>query len=799
MVTANTLATAPRARGAQAVLTRPNPPGDQPSKPRRREFWVRRLRDALAARSSQAFDVAEEGLRLWPADPEILMLAALTALAGNQPERALALLKRHGKRYVPGKAVTLLTALALGQQGHFAQAATMLRGAHLNTDHAALAWFVGDAVMADWLFARLREIRVEKLRRGGGSSDGSRRAKPPDIRLPPPRPAHASGEGRKAPPTAPPQPAVADLPRLEARFDIAFRLTDPDGIEIAGADASPDLVPFYLRGELVRLSLFEGFDELLCLAALQGVEAHWYQVETVRKVLKQYRGRVLLADEVGLGKTIEAGMVLKEYMLRGMAERILILTPASLVGQWRDEMASKFGIDCATSQDPLLRSDPATFWAQPRVIASIAAARRREQADMLVGLSYDVVVVDEAHHLRDQTNASYRLVNSLQKRFLLLLSATPVQNSLLELYNLLTLLQPGIFKTQKEFRSVYMVPGKPREPANRERLRDLMRSVMVRNTRALTALRMRRRQASTLRAIPDPAEAACYDEMSALVREFAAIEGPAGTDLPGGPERPHRLSLQHLLAAAGSSPAASAAAIDRMAARFPKDRRWPDLLARTQAITAGAKEAALLRLLAQNPAEKKLVFVHHRDSMTHLADRLRRQKTPFALFSGDMTGQQKDAAVVAFRDHVPLLLCTESGGEGRNLQFCNTLINFDIPWNPMAIEQRIGRIDRIGQTREVFIFNLVTAGTIEDAVLRILDEKINMFELVVGEVGAILGEVDEQQDFSTLVLDAWLHETDQARAAAFAQLETQLLAARRDYEGIKQLDEALFGNDLDAA
>jgi SNF2 family DNA or RNA helicase len=193
------------------------------------------------------------------------------------------------------------------------------------------------------------------------------------------------------------------------------------------------------------------------------------------------------------------------------------------------------------------------------------------------------------------------------------------------------------------------------------------------------------------------------------------------------------------------------------------------------------------------------VFVHHRDSLTHLADRLRREGTPFASFAGDMSGPQKDAAVEAFREQVPLLLCTESGGEGRNLQFCNTLINFDIPWNPMAIEQRIGRIDRIGQTREVFIFNLVSAGTIEDAVLRILDEKINMFELVVGEVGAILGEVDEQQEFSTLVLDAWLQGTEQAREDAFAQIESQLLAARLQYEGVKQLDEALFGNELDAA
>jgi SNF2 family DNA or RNA helicase len=396
--------------------------------------------------------------------------------------------------------------------------------------------------------------------------------------------------------------------------------------------------------------------------------------------------------------------------------------------------------------------------------------------------------VDEAHHLRDQSSASYQLVNRLQKRFLLLLSATPVQNSLLELYNLLTLLQPGIFKTQKEFRQAYMVPGKPREPVNRERLRDLMRGVMVRNTRAVVALKLPRRHASTLRATPDEAEARCYTDLTALVREAAS-----------GGDGAHRLSLQHLLAAAGSSPAAASAAIARFADRHREDKRWTDLLGRARALTAGAKEAALMRLLAQNPTEKKLVFAHQRDTLHHLAEVLRQLGLSFATFSGDMTGPRKDAAVEAFRDSVPILLCTESGGEGRNLQFCNTLINFDIPWNPMVIEQRIGRVDRIGQAREVFVFNLVTAGTIEDSVLRILDEKINMFELVVGEVGAILGEIDEQQDFSTLVLDAWLQATEQGRAKAFGKLEAQLLAARQGYEGVKQLDEALFGNELDAA
>lgn len=746
-------------------------------------FWIINLQDALANRSSRAVSIADKALELFPADPEILLLSTLTSLASGQPDQALVRLKRYTKRYRPGKATALLHALALGRQGRHNQAWAMLRDEGMDTEAAARRYFIGRQVMDDWLSNHLREIRAL------GRTPAT---KPPAVKKPAPKPAPKAPktQAAKPPKPVPAQPTVEALPKLEARFDISIEIANPDAIQVAGADPDPE--PFRLRGELIRLSLFEEFDELLCVPGLNGVEPHWYQTETVRKVLKQYRGRVLLADEVGLGKTVEAGMVLKEYILRGMAERILILTPASLVGQWRDEMHAKFGIECATTHDPLLRADPAAFWAQPRVIASIAVARRKDHAEILSGLTYDVIAVDEAHHLRDQSSASYQLVNRLQKRFLLLLSATPVQNSLLELYNLLTLLQPGIFKTQKEFRSVYMVPGKPREPANRDRLRDLMRGVMVRNTRALAALRMPRRHASTLRATPDAAEAACYQELTELVRE-AAAKGEAG----------HRLSLQHLLAAAGSSPMAAAAAIKRYIERHVEhplgDPRWTGLLTRTRAIKAGAKETALLKLLAQNPGEKKLVFVHQRDSLSYLADQLRRKKIAFAQFSGDMTGPRKDAAVESFRDDVPVLLCTESGGEGRNLQFCNTLINFDIPWNPMAIEQRIGRIDRIGQTREVFIFNLVAAGTIEDSVLRILDEKINMFELVVGEVGAILGEVDEQQDFSTLVLEAWLQTTDQERADAFTKLENQLLAARRDYEAVKQFDEALFGNELDAA
>jgi len=165
----------------------------------------------------------------------------------------------------------------------------------------------------------------------------------------------------------------------------------------------------------------------------------------------------LLADEVGLGKTIEAGMVLKEYLLRGMPESVLVLAPASLVGQWREELETKFDISCATTHDALLRSDPDQFWSQKRLIASLALARRSGYAERLLARSFDLVIVDEAHHLRDRTSQSYKLVDALNKRFLLLLSATPVQNDLTELYNVLTLLKPGIFKTFKEFRAAMAV------------------------------------------------------------------------------------------------------------------------------------------------------------------------------------------------------------------------------------------------------------------------------------------------------------------------------------------------------
>jgi SNF2 family DNA or RNA helicase len=770
----------PRASAAQTVL----PFGDPPEEAR---GWDQVLLAAFADpdRTSGFLAQAEAGVRAQPGDGRILLLAATAALLDQNPQRAQVFLKRFSKRYVSTAPYQLLRALVLAEENQLGSARSVLQAHGLTTRFGALQVFPGGWTRKEWLFRRHDRIfeRNKTAPRKRTTSEAGRNRVQTPVKGKPnePRGKRMPSPAAEAPPAPPGLPVIGiDIP-LNATLDLAPLLT------AMRKPPESDGGWYGLRERFAHLGLAQGFDELLCLPHLRGIETFWYQVETVRKVLRQFRGRVLLADEVGLGKTIEAGMVLKEYLLRGMIDSVLVLAPASLVGQWREELGTKFDIPSATTHDALLRSDPDRFWNQKRLIASLALARRGEHAARLAGCSFDLVIVDEAHHLRDRASQSYKLVDALNKRFLLLLSATPVQNDLTELYNVLTLLKPGIFKTLMEFRAAYMTPGKPRQPANPERLRALMRDAMVRNTRAVVALKLPRRHATTIRVDGAEGERAAYQELAAAVRRLAAERSGR-----------NRLALHHLLGAAGSSPAAAAVAVKRFADRHADEPNWHALAQRWACAGDGGKETALLELLRRNPDEKKLVFVHYRETLDHLADLLAREGFAFARFEGGLSGPDKDAAIVAFRDSVPVLLCTESGGEGRNIQFCNTLINFDVPWNPMAIEQRIGRIDRIGQQREVFVFNLVTRGTLEEQILQLLDEKISMFELVVGEVGAILGGLEEDCDFADLMLDAWLRATEANRNEAFDALGHRLREARRHHESAKALDESLFGEDFEA-
>lgn len=571
----------------------------------------------------------------------------------------------------------------------------------------------------------------------------------------------------------------------------------------------------WLHQEHARLSLLRGFDELLCLEGLHGVEHLPHQIETVRKVLRHFRGRVLLADEVGLGKTIEACLLLREYLLRGMARRVLILVPAPLVSQWHEELSGKFELEF-TAPSKGVAADHAEFWTRhDRVLASLSFVKAKKRAAIVAAQPWDLVIVDEAHHCKNRATLNWQLVNSLQRRFMFLLSATPVQNNLLELYNLLTLLAPGHLRTETDFKKRYVKRGNPRDALNRERLRSLLGEVMVRNTRSLVQLNLPARYAQTVLAKPEEAEAELYRKLTNFLRsrgsglangleptdetaagDFEEIEPAADTAIATeGMSAPiSRLQLSSLLAAQGSHPVSVAASLERIASADPEAAALARLAA---SIGESAKDARLLDLVQNSEGHKLLIFVNFRRTLAHVAGLLRAKGVKFSVFSGEQSAREKDEAVAAFRDLVPIMLCTESGGEGRNLQFADTLINYDLPWNPMKIEQRVGRVHRYGQTREVFVFNLCTAGSLESRILHVLNEKIRMFELVVGEVGSILGNLEDGDQFESLVLNLWLRSRDDAELEqSFDSLGETLLEAQEQYVQAKELDEALFGEDF---
>ena len=546
-----------------------------------------------------------------------------------------------------------------------------------------------------------------------------------------------------------------------------------------------DSIDYYeARTELFNLSLMADYDSLVCLPTLTTIDKHWYQIETARKVLRQLGGRALLADEVGLGKTIESGLILSEYLARGMIQSILVLTPASLVSQWQQELAEKFNVDCLTTDDKQIQQNPLEFWTSfDRIIASLNTAKSPKHYPHVTKRNWDLVIVDEAHHLKNRSTLNWKLVNALNKRFILMLTATPVQNSLVELFNLLTLLKPGLLKTEAAFKKEYVSSNNGRVPKNPEKLRQLMREVMVRNTRSLVDVQLPKRFATTITVTPSSSEQKLYQDLTNFLR---------ATDL-----NLDKFSRTNLLMRAGSSSRALTESLKNLAKRLQCDE-LKILIRRAAQIKQVEKALALVDLLKQSQ-QKTIVFTTHKATSAYLAETFLDAGIPFAEFLGDMSLKQKDAAIDAFRDSVSVLLASETGGEGRNIQFANCIVNYDLPWNPMKIEQRIGRIHRIGQTQDVFIFNFCLKDSIEEYILQILHDKINMFELVVGEIETILGNVDDDFDFSEVVMDIWLkHQTPTLLNSAFEQLADELVQAKDKYRVSSELDEQIFGADFEA-
>ena len=574
-----------------------------------------------------------------------------------------------------------------------------------------------------------------------------------------------------------------------------------------GKFASRELYQLRLLAE--HALLVSGFDELICLNLLQFAPFD-YQMKAAQTMLRRFRGRGMLCDEVGLGKTIEAGLVIKEYLARNVVQRVMIVTPAALVEQWREELSAKFGLPgFITTADPDFRAAGIEAWGRfPLLIASLSTARRAENRTRLAGIPFDLVVVDEAHHLKNRNSASWKFINELQRKYILLLTATPVENNLDELYNLITLLKPGQLSTPREFRKQFVVSGDPRLPKNRGQLRALLGDVMVRHTRSQVNIKLPPRQASTIRLHLSAEENTFYQAVSAYVRSH--LKGGAAAE--SGEESPEaenislrqvdRFALHTLQREIGSSPAAAEPTLRSLAARAPDSAALLALADQSTQITAWAKADALEKLLTtilRDPTEKVLIFTHFRRTLDLLAERLRKLGLSLVVYHGGMDTPAKNQAIADFEHRAQVLLSTEAAGEGRNLQFCRTLVNFDIPWNPMRIEQRVGRIHRVGQNREVRIYNLSARGTVEDYLLEILDQKLNMFELVIGEMDMILGQLSDERDFEDLLLDIWVgSQSADELQNGFQQLGETLVAARQAHQKTQEYDDALFGEDFAA-
>src|SRR3989441_3419601 len=293
------------------------------------------------------------------------------------------------------------------------------------------------------------------------------------------------------------------------------RAVHPQGEAALERWYSSDYVPaahFALHAQSERWARWAGTDRLISLDSLRGVERFSHQIKACLKVTRDLNGRAILADEVGLGKTIEAGIVIKEYLLRGAVRTVLVLVPASLCEQWRAELWEKFELDFVVSRGP------AGQWGRhPLVISSLETARHERHRRRVRGANYDLVVVDEAHRLRNHLTLGWKFLNELNPRYLLLLTATPVQNDMRELYNLVTLVRPGTVGTFSQFRRDFLSGHDKRTPRNTPRLRRLLKSVMIRTRRADTQLTFAPRRGETLWGKQTPAERRLYPNVSDFV------------------------------------------------------------------------------------------------------------------------------------------------------------------------------------------------------------------------------------------------------------------------------------------
>lgn len=567
------------------------------------------------------------------------------------------------------------------------------------------------------------------------------------------------------------------------------------------------------------------------------VDLNPHQVEAALFAFKSPLSKgAILADEVGLGKTIEAGLVLAQKWTEGR-RRILVITPANLRKQWSQEIEEKFFLPTlileAKNYNKLAKDGARRPFEQKKlVICSFQFAARH--ADELMVIPWDLVVIDEAHRLRNVYRPDNRIGRALKGALAnvpkVLLTATPLQNSLMELYGLVSLIDDYTFGDAKSFRAQYArLTGDGQFEELKHRLQPVCHRTLRRQV--LEYIRYTNRIPITQEFVPSEAEQSLYDMVSEYLRR------PSLQALPSSQRTLMTLIMRKLLA---SSTFAIAGALDSLARKLERQLKddtnlrekleeelsedyeeyeevadeWsdnddePELLTAEDigivqqeiadlrefrdlavSISENAKGQALLSALRAGfaktqelgAAQKAIIFTESRRTQEYLvrllsengyADKLvlfngsnsdPQSKAIYEKWlqkhkgadrvTGSLTADIRAALVEHFREHASIMIATEAAAEGINLQFCSIVVNYDLPWNPQRIEQRIGRCHRYGQLYDVVVINFLNKNNAADQrVYELLAEKFQLFSGVFGASDEVLGAVESGVEFEKRIV-----------------------------------------------
>jgi len=626
----------------------------------------------------------------------------------------------------------------------------------------------------------------------------------------------------------------------------------------------------YIAYELTKRYATDNFEKLAGALVDAQVDLNPHQVDAALFAFHSPLSKgAMLADEVGLGKTIEAGILISQRWAE-RKRRILVITPANLRKQWHQELQEKFFLPCCIletqSYNAARKAGQLNPFACDEVIICSYQFARNKAADV-VRVPWDLVVIDEAHRLRNVYKKSNKIANelrdTLQGVHKLLLTATPLQNSLLELYGLVSFVDEHTFGDRKSFREQF---SDLRNPRTFETLKARLRPICQRTLRSqvLPYIRYTKRLPLLQKFTPSADELTLYDLVSDYLRK------PQLQALPSGQRQLLTLVLRKLLA---SSTFAIAGALDKMARRLRKrledagvatvgretpleqeldedfetldevaeewdeEEEAPTLttverealeleIAELEAfyelavqITENSKGQALLQALQTafakaselGAVQKALIFTESRRTQEYLLQLLAHSpyRDGIVLFNGSnndekskalynawlarhqgtdrvtgsRTADMRSALVDYFRDEGQIMIATEAGAEGINLQFCSLVVNYDLPLNPQRIEQRIGRCHRYGQKNDVVVVNFLNSENAADQrVFELLDQKFQLFNGVFGASDEVLGVVESGMAFEKRIADIYQscrspQEINESFDKLQAELSTQITEA----------------------